>query len=39
VLAKNKLGESIVASPAIADGQLFLRGDKHLFCIGERRDK
>jgi len=39
VLAKNKLGESIVASPAIADGQLFLRGEKHLFCIGERRDK
>lgn len=36
VLAKNELGEDIVASPAIADGRLFLRGAKHLFCIGEK---
>lgn len=33
-LAKNNLGEAIVASPAVAHGQLFIRGEKHLFCIG-----
>lgn len=35
VLAKNELGENIVGSPAIAHGQLFLRGETHLYCIGE----
>ena len=34
LLAKNQLGEGIVASPAISQGQLFLRGEKHLYCIG-----
>ena len=33
-LAKNELGETTFASPAISQGQLFVRGDKHLFCIG-----
>ena len=33
VVAQNKLGEETNASPAVYDGQLFLRGDKHLFCI------
>jgi outer membrane protein assembly factor BamB len=32
-LAKNDLGGQTFASPAISDGQLFLRTDKHLFCI------
>ena len=36
VLAKNDIGESIVASPAISRGRVFLRGEKHLFCIGEK---
>jgi outer membrane protein assembly factor BamB len=36
VLAKNDLGESIIASPAVARGCLFLRGEKHLFCIGSK---
>jgi outer membrane protein assembly factor BamB len=35
-IAKNELGESTFASPAISQGQLFLRSDKHLFCIGNR---
>lgn len=35
LLAENDLGEGIVASPAISAGRLFLRGDKHLFCIGK----
>jgi outer membrane protein assembly factor BamB len=34
VLAENVLGEPLVASPAISGGQIFLRGEKHLFCIG-----
>jgi outer membrane protein assembly factor BamB len=36
VLARNNLGESITASPALAGGRIFLRGDRHLFCIEER---
>jgi len=35
LVAKNDLGERTFASPAISDGQLFIRGDKHLFCIGK----
>jgi outer membrane protein assembly factor BamB len=35
LLADNPMGETIVASPAISNGQIFLRGEKHLFCIGE----
>jgi outer membrane protein assembly factor BamB len=35
-VAKYELGESCYASPAISDGQVFLRGFKHLFCIGKR---
>jgi outer membrane protein assembly factor BamB len=36
VLATNSLGEVVLASLAIADGKLFIRGDKHLYCIGRR---
>jgi len=36
VLAKNALGESVVASPAISNGQIFLRGEKHLYCIEKK---
>jgi hypothetical protein len=34
VLARNLLGERITASPAIAQGQVFLRSDDHLIAIG-----
>jgi len=34
-VAENKLGEPVIASPAISHGQLFLRGQKHLVCIGK----
>jgi hypothetical protein len=27
------MGERIIGSPAVADGRLLLRGDKHLFCV------
>jgi len=35
-IAKYELGESCYASPAISDGQVFLRGFKHLFCFGQK---
>jgi len=35
-VAKYELGESCYASPAISDGQVFLRGFKHLVCIGRK---
>ena len=34
VLAKNPLGEKVQASPAISQGQIFIRTEKNLFCIG-----
>ncbi len=34
ILARNKLNTHIVASPAIARGRLFLRGDDELIAIG-----
>ncbi|MBI2807575.1 MAG: PQQ-binding-like beta-propeller repeat protein [Planctomycetes bacterium] len=37
LLADNAMGEQIIASPAISDGQIFVRGEKHLFGIGIRR--
>ena len=34
-LAKNDIGEPCLASPAIADGRIFIRGRETLFCFGE----
>lgn len=34
IVAKNLLDEPFFASPAVHEGQLFLRGEKHLYCIG-----
>lgn len=34
VLAKNALGEKVQASPAMSHGDLFIRTEKSLFCIG-----
>jgi len=36
VLARNDLGERQVASPAVSNGQIFIRTDDHLFAIGRR---
>ncbi|MBY0457244.1 MAG: PQQ-binding-like beta-propeller repeat protein, partial [Gemmataceae bacterium] len=36
-LAKNPLGEPVFASPALSDGDIFIRGSKHLWCIGAAR--
>ena len=35
ILAVNKLDEVFCASPAVSEGKLFLRGRKHLYCIGK----
>lgn len=34
-VAVNRLGEKVSASAAIADRELLLRGERHLFCIAE----
>lgn len=34
-LARNSIGEDVFSTPAIAGGRIYLRGAKHLFCIGE----
>ncbi len=34
ILSRNDLGERSLASPAISNGQLFIRTDQHLVCIG-----
>jgi outer membrane protein assembly factor BamB len=34
ILARNDLGERLVASPAISGGRIFLRSDARLFAIG-----
>jgi outer membrane protein assembly factor BamB len=34
VLAKNPLGEKVYASPAFSNGEIFIRSEKHLWCIG-----
>ncbi len=36
LLAGSELGEKVMASPALSEGQLFVRGDKSLFCFGRR---
>ena len=36
VLAKNPLGEKVQASMAVSQGQLFIRTEKNLICIGAR---
>jgi outer membrane protein assembly factor BamB len=34
ILGTNSVGEPVYASPAIADGRIFIRGEKNLYCIG-----
>jgi outer membrane protein assembly factor BamB len=35
VVATNSVGETVDATPAPVDDQLFIRGEKHLFCISK----
>jgi outer membrane protein assembly factor BamB len=39
VIATNALDEKILATPALADGAIFLRSDQHLFCIAQKKAK
>ncbi len=36
IVATNKLDESFTASPAIVENELYLRGQKFLYCIAEK---
>lgn len=36
VLSRNRLGERTLASIAVADGDIFIRTYRHLWCIGNR---
>jgi len=39
VLAENALGDYVLSSPAISDGQIFMRTSTFLYCIGKRVTK
>jgi outer membrane protein assembly factor BamB len=34
---KNPLGEPVMATPAVADGKIYMRSKEHLFCIGKKK--
>jgi hypothetical protein len=34
ILAENDIGQTLQATPAIANGAIYLRTDAALFCIG-----
>jgi len=36
VLGENEVGETVMATPAISDGVLYIRGRKHLFAVGAK---
>ena len=36
IVATNELGEDCRASPAASDGQIYIRGEKYLYCIGSK---
>ena len=36
LLAENEIGETVMATPAISGGVLYMRGGKHLFAIGAK---
>jgi outer membrane protein assembly factor BamB len=33
-VVEGAVGEAVLATPAVADGKVFIRGRKHLFCFG-----
>ncbi|MBC7927688.1 MAG: PQQ-binding-like beta-propeller repeat protein, partial [Bryobacteraceae bacterium] len=37
VVAENALNDYVLSSPAISDGQIFLRTTGHLYCVGKRK--
>lgn len=36
IVTENPLGEACSASPAVSDGQIFIRSERHLWCVGEK---
>ena len=36
LLTIHEMGEPLMASPALSDGVMYLRGDKHLFAVGKQ---
>ncbi len=36
ILATNDLGDACPASPAVADGRIYLKGRQYLYCIGKK---
>jgi outer membrane protein assembly factor BamB len=34
LIASPELGERVYATPAFANGRIYIRGNKHLYCIG-----
>lgn len=36
-VARNEIGETLFASAAISRGKIYLRGGKHIFCIGKNQ--
>ena len=36
IVAENDLADYTLSSPAVVDGQIFLRTTKYLYCIGKR---
>jgi hypothetical protein len=39
LVAESELKEKVFASPALSEGQMFIRGDKSLICLGKRGSK
>ena len=37
ILAQNELGEATNSTPAISEGEIFLRTHEHLYCVAEAR--
>jgi len=35
VLSVNPMGEVLMSTPAISEGRIFFRGEKHVFCVGD----
>jgi hypothetical protein len=36
-LARSELSEVVRATAAVAGGRLYIRGERHLYCIGKSR--
>jgi outer membrane protein assembly factor BamB len=38
IVGVNTLSETVLASPVAADGAIFLRSDRHLYCFGKKKE-